>query len=409
MMRNMLRLYRAAAAVFLMLVASGSQAADNAYSVTGGWKSLHRDGNSYLKIPTFVTFPLGSAPTGVVIQATDGANDAPPMVVPGHLFSFRRSTAATPNFGNPGRLVGAAISLVGQLRTNFSGVGPFVAMPLAVNGRSGPSTVSYCPGGTQTGGTVFNGSGGFNPNCTAVEGTPTDPISGVGIANGRLVYTRTTSAMQKGNQYGGVGQLALRGTGDVARVISPVIPPANRLPPYTGAGAFAWQVLGRPGGNVFSLQPDGMAFAQSSQMLIFPPAQGNLIFATTLDSGIVTPLGLGPALGTPSNPTVLGPDILTAWGGPWTTGNVTVSMTRNPGAPFAFEIFTLEGSDTRSVAGSGTLQLVSGSLSQSFFEGRATQTATIRMTLTSLPEPSAWVSAGVALLTLTLCRAVTRR
>jgi hypothetical protein len=84
-------------------------------------------------------------------------------------------------------------------------------------------------------------------------------------------------------------------------------------------------------------------------------------------------------------------------------------MTRNPGAPFAFEIFTLEGSDTRTVAGSGTLQLVSGSLSQSFFEGRATQTATISMMLTSLPEPSAWVSAGAALLTLTLCRAVTRR
>jgi hypothetical protein len=424
-MRRFLRVRCVAGSALLALALTApSHAGQNIYSVTGGWKSIR--GTGTVNIPTFGTFPKGAqlggtnfkpagppigtgGPPGLLIQTTDGASDAPRMVMPAHFFNFQQNTTTTPNFNNPGRLAGVTIPQVNQLRTNFSGVGPAAQMTLSAGGRSGPSTVNYCPGGTQTGMTVFNGTGVFNPNCTIVDGTPSDPTSGVGIAHGRLVYMRTMSATQKGNQYGGFGQQGLVGTGDLAILLAPIVSPVNTNPPFTGAGQFGWQILNREATEGFGPQAEGMAFAQSTVTGVLDPGPGNFIFGSTGLSGIVTPAGLGPALGPPATPTILPADQVSSWGGPWTTGVVQISVTKNAGAPFVFHTFTLTGSDTRDVNGNGNLQLVSGMVSRTLVSGPVGNRAVIQMSLNLVPEPSTWAAAGAALLALALCHRVTRR
>jgi hypothetical protein len=231
----------------------------------------------------------------------------------------------------------------------------------------------------------------------------------VGVSHGRLVYTRTALGLSKGNQFGGGGQQGLQGTGDLAIVLAPIQGAVNTLPPYTGAGQFGWQLLNRPPGG-FGLQAEGLAFAQSVPTAMLLPGPGNFIFGSTGVSGIVTPAGLGPALVTTGGGTIiLPPDEQEAWGGPWTTGTVRVSVTRNAGAPFIFHQFTLKGSDTRGADGNGTLQLVSGNVSFTGNSGSTGNRAIIQMQLTNLPEPTTWAAAGAALLALGLCHRVTRR
>ena len=122
-MRRFINTHLIAGTVLLALgLASSSHAAQNLYSLTGGWKSIR--GTGTVNIPTFGTFPLGGAPTRQLVQTTDGVDTAPPMRMPGYVFTFKRNTTFTPNFGNPGRLAGVTIPQVNQLRTNFSGVGP---------------------------------------------------------------------------------------------------------------------------------------------------------------------------------------------------------------------------------------------------------------------------------------------
>ena len=157
-MRNVLRTHLIAGTVLLAMgfAATASAQTQNAYSVSGTWKSIRGIGT--VNIPTFGSFPQGGLPTASLIQTTDGVNSAPPMIIPGHFFNFPQATMTTgmsgvtkfgaPVFGNVGRLAGVTNPFVAQLRTNFQGVGPVTAMPVAASGRSGPATITYCPGGT---------------------------------------------------------------------------------------------------------------------------------------------------------------------------------------------------------------------------------------------------------------------
>ena len=401
-------------ALLAMLWVDGAEA-QNAYSMVGGWRSIR--GTGTVNIPFFGTFPENRMPTASAIQQTGGT-----ITIPPHLFNFPRNTAITPNFGNPGHLVGVSAFPVRQLRTNFSGAAPLEKMVLAPSGRSGPDVASICPGTTQPGQTIFNGTSflGYNPFCTAVNGTPNTAggigtPSGMGVAHGLLRYSRAQSALQKGAQFGGVGQAGLIGTGDLGVVIGAFGTQAvNTQPPFTNAALWAWNVLFREGAEGFAPQASGQTFgATETAMLAAGP--GNFIFASTGALGIVDPSGVGGGLGPPlltenGGTIIIGPDLQTAWGGPWTTGNILISVTKNRGAAIGnTHVFTLMGTDQRTANGSGMIQLVTGNTSRTNASGPSGNRAIVRMNFTNLPEPSMWLSASGALLVLIACRRLTRR
>ena len=89
-------------------------------------------------------------------------------------------------------------------------------------------------------------------------------------------------------------------------------------------------------------------------------------------------------------------------GYPWTTGMITVSA---PLAAGVGEKFTITGMDSR-VAGVGTIQLVSGTLSRRTASGPNANRAWLRL---NVPEPSATVGAACGLAMLALCHGLVRR
>jgi hypothetical protein len=213
-----------------------------------------------------------------------------------------------------------------QVNTSIPIVFPQSAMTLSPSGRTGPDTVTFCPGDT-----VVDSPAG-NPAC---GGPSTGTISGL------MRYTRTAGDL------GGVGRGLLGGAADVALRVTSGAPcayaaganPACKAifalatPAGTGAqGASFGVVVGTAGGT-----PDPGKFYVTLGPL-----------GTILG---ITATGLGPGLPNPA----------TSYGGPWTEGKLTVSVTDNTGA--STEIFVLSGSSARAGTGQGTLSLVSGSVS----------------------------------------------
>ncbi len=83
----------------------------------------------------------------------------------------------------------------------------------------------------------------------------------------------------------------------------------------------------------------------------------------------------------------------------WTTGRITVSV---PGAAGVPENFVLSGSDGRTAGGAGTIQLVSGSLSQRAFSGPNANRGWVRLELESGTDVPSLSSAGLAALSASL-------
>jgi len=97
-------------------------------------------------------------------------------------------------------------------------------------------------------------------------------------------------------------------------------------------------------------------------------------------------------------------------GAPWTTGQVVISQ---PMAAGMAEVFTLEGKDSRTQSGAGTIQLVSGSVSSRAASGFNANRSWLRLTLTGIPPvPSmspVGLTAMVALMLLGFGYAMRRR
>jgi hypothetical protein len=88
-------------------------------------------------------------------------------------------------------------------------------------------------------------------------------------------------------------------------------------------------------------------------------------------------------------------------GYPWTTGKIQVSAPFASGAP---EFFTLTGGDARNASGVGTIQLVSGALSQRTRTGPNANRGWVRLVLAAAPDvpalsPSMGVVAALVMLT----------
>ncbi len=192
---------------------------------------------------------------------------------------------------------------------------------VSAGGRTGASVVRYCPGQsvTPTG----------NPACASGAVAPHASVKGI------MIYTAT------GAQFGGAMTGRVFGGADVAIVGGAAAPCAGCLvlmalasPNSTGTGG---------AGNAFN----GMGTSPG-----LAPSPGRLT-ATVTALGLVT-----AATTTPGNLAGV-PNAATTFGGPWTTGMITVTAPLALGAP---EVFTLTGSDAR-VSGVGSISLVSGGLS----------------------------------------------
>jgi hypothetical protein len=98
----------------------------------------------------------------------------------------------------------------------------------------------------------------------------------------------------------------------------------------------------------------------------------------------------------------------TSFGGPWTTGSLTVSVTW-PGL-LTNSIVMLSGTDLRSPAGSGVISLVSGSVVRRTLGGLHFDNEIDFGTMTLMvPEPGAGLGAGAAAVVLGLCHAFVSR
>jgi hypothetical protein len=252
-----------------------------------------------------------------------------------------------------------ANTLLFQLHTSISAVQPTAPATLSSGGRTGPSTVSWCPGFALP-------APGFNPGC----GVPAlgAPVTGL------LRYTKTA------NQFGGPVPAAFAGVADLAL--------------RAGVGA--------PCAGV------GCTFAIGNVPIITTPQIGNAFGTVTATApsnvpgvftGSVTVSGLIALVGAPLGP--VPSSTITSWGGPWTTGMLTVSLS----GVGAIALITT-GSDGRDVAGSGVLSLVAGGIVSRSLIGPGANAAWLNLLV---PEPSAAVSVGAALATLALCRVATSR
>ena len=127
-----------------------------------------------------------------------------------------------------------------------------------------------------------------------------------------------------------------------------------------------------------------------------PPAPGGLRQAKLGPAGTVlavTSPGLGAGIGNPA----------TSFGGPWTTGMLTVNQTGAVGTP---QVFILTGSDNR-VNGIGTISLVAGGLSDRALTGRTANRGWLNLTIGGdTPGLSRW---SIGVLAMLLAGAGVRR
>jgi hypothetical protein len=274
-----------------------------------------------------------------------------------------------------------ANSMVFQVATSFMLVIPptAVATPMSLtfqaNGRTGPSTVTWCVGLPIPTGTM---STGYNPACTG---------PGVGTPIGGLAkYTKTA------NQFGGAGT----GPNAIASGIANVALVNAFATPCTTAGSPNGMCL-VAFANASGVSPGaiGAAFGVTGVSTPTTPSPG--LFAVGVDffGNITTRTTTGLGAGSTNQ--------ATSFAVPWTTGMLTVQMTGVFGGPP--ETFIRTGSDGR-VSGVGGISLVGGALSNRATSGPNANRGWINI---YVPEPGAVLGATAALLMLVTCHRLTRR
>ena len=258
-------------------------------------------------------------------------------------------------------------------------------MHLEAGGRVGAATLTYCAQAVVPAAPV---PGTWTGGCTGF-GTPTQSsmsstMTPSQVAPVEVRYTATS------NQFGGVGtQRQVKRTGGtndwIGRInfnnfIAPynrddmadlalkkVYPtlPQNLVEPVVWGATFG-AVVQRIGGS----SPGDMVSAFLT--LNGAPADLNTVMVTTNTPGLGGP-GTGMGLGQTS----------TSWGGPLTTGMVTVQNI--PGGTVLPSTWSNTGNDQRTVGGQGMVSLVSGSLSSRNISGPGTSRTLLTL---QLPEPS---------------------
>lgn len=241
-------------------------------------------------------------------------------------------------------------------------------------GRTGPSTVTWCPGAPPP-------TASFNPGCL---GANTTANGGPTTWPGLLRYTKTS------NQFGGPAPAAWPNTATRgARLALNLAGLTAAQVPCSGAGCIVG--LGYPGNG--TSPPWGGPFGETFMGTQIPGPSSHALYTASIGAA-GTIFSVGAPLVTPNgNPPI--PNPATTYPGPVTTGMVTNQV---PGlAPP--ETFVLTGSDQRDpVNGDGWISMVGGNMAN-----RGTGASTNRMWVSMhLPEPGIMLGLASGLVLLSV-------
>jgi hypothetical protein len=272
----------------------------------------------------------------------------------------------------------------------------------AAGGRSGASVVTACAGAVVVPGAVpgtFTGgcAGGFTPTTTGMGSGAT----GTQAVPALMRYTKTS------NQFGGIAS-------------------QRQVRRDNTATTNNW--LGRINFNNLGLPYTAAEMAMTSIKKVYPTLPQNLVEPVAWGAGFgakVQRLGAAPGdlvsafmtfNGKPLNTSTVAPTTLggggtgkgivqtsTSWGGPLTTGMVTVQLNPTVTQPPP-ETWVVTGTDARDAGGNGYISLVSGSVSARNVSGPGT--ARTFLTL-AVPEPA--MAAGLVAGVLALAGLARRR
>jgi hypothetical protein len=284
-------------------------------------------------------------------------------------------------------------SFPGETRTFMNGPGfkTTIGGPahFQANGRPGAATLTYCAGANvpEPIPATWTGScSGFTP--LTPGGQP-----GAQIAPVLTRYTKTT------NQFGGVAtqrQVERKGNlpGSAGNTWLGRINFNNFVAPYTAAQMANTALI-----KVYPTLPQnlvepvvwGAKFGAVVQR--FGAAPGNMVSAFLTVNG--APQNTATVMVTPTGTNMGLVQTSTSWGGPLTTGMVTVQVIA--GGTVAPSTFTQTGNDQRTAGGQGMVSMVSGSIAARNLSGPGTQRTMLTL---QLPEPSMALGlvAGVAVL-----------
>lgn len=224
-------------------------------------------------------------------------------------------------------------------------------------------------------------------------GLPTTTFIGV-PATANVKYTKTTA------QFGGVNQAKVAAASPIVvwLVAAAMAPCKSTAFAGPDAGCIAIKAAAFPGSKAVNGGPMGVTAMTPGGP---PPAPGWFFASAPLATGKIAMSaptgGLGPGMGGPGLT-----NMATSFGGPWTTGMISLSQPSAKGAP---EVFVLTGKDTR-VGGVGTIQFVTGALSTRTLSGPNANRGWGSYTL---PEPAAVLGAVAALAMLGVCHGLARR
>ncbi len=320
-----------------------AQAQTAQYSLSGNTRAQIGNG-----LPLPVTFQ--PAPNGkIVLPATATVNQT--TGPDPRAMTFILNTAQ-PLFGPVTSTAFVALfnTRVHQVQTSLVVNGPAAGTAMFSRGnRTGPKTFTWCPGQALP-------TASFNPSCT------NPVVQGPTLPKGSLRYQATTG--NAGNWgFGGVSQALVEGPGGPGVAASVVIRAGTGLAPCkfptlpgplpAKAGCVAGFSKVVPAATGVGGGPIGVVNITSPAL-----SPGNVRKIAVTTAGAVTQAGPTPLGNFPKNN-------VKSYGGPWTTGKVTV---RAPQALAGPEVFYLQGSDNR-VNGLGSISFVSGGLSHRSISG----------------------------------------
>jgi len=328
----------ASLAVTFALVAASAQAQTARYSLSGNTRSQIGAG-----LPLPITFQ--PAPNGKVVLDADSyvfqtaGPDPKAMTLvktPSPIFGPVTTTAFVGQF-NPS-VMQVKTSLVVNGPAGTAGTAMFSA-----GGRTGPAIFTWCPG-------LPLPTATFNPSCTAPTNATLPTPTGFGASMNASIRYEATS-----NQFGGTSQAEVAGGASVVIRADAAMPLPCKHPDVGGAQSSCVAAFSLVAVNPTAAFGGPIGFSNMTTPALSP---SNVFFVGATTNGAVTAVGAQQPISFPKND-------VTSYGGPWTTGKVTIRAPLAAGSP---ETFFLEGSDNR-VNGVGSISLVSGALSKRSLSG----------------------------------------
>lgn len=263
--------------------------------------------------------------------------------------------------------------------TNLQAQWPATTATLSTGARTGAKTTTFT---TALGNTVFYSNGAATKFGGPARFRVTS-VTGQGKLPNSAVTIYAIAVPPAGNPpctHTALTPVPFPGPGNPACVAAL----AAAVPSGPGAiGGPAGVIVTTPGGTMFTTPTGTMAAGPLPGIGVgkFGPSPTG-----TVSFFVFTPTG-----------TMAGfTNMATSYGYPWTVGTIALSAPLAKGAP---EVFTITGMDSRTAGGAGTIQLVSGSLSQRVTSGPNANRGWVRLDLIAGQLVPAMSGTGIAVLT----------